>query len=136
MSTFELFTKLPLFKELEMDALLSLVPKINLDFEHSEEGSVLFAREMPVNGMVFLLHGAVRLLGRTGETVVTGPALLCGTGIFGTIRTHDEEALAQTACSILTVDKRSLTYLIRTEPAFLEAYLGLLSDALYNPTSH
>ena len=107
-----------------------MVPKISLDFEHFKEKEVLFERFSPVNGLVFLLQGKACLCDENGETHLEGPALLSWTGVFGQERTHVSEATTLTACSTLTVDRRSLVYLLRTEPTFLEAYLGLLSDAL------
>jgi len=130
MSTFDLFTQLPLFKEIEKEALFSLVPKISLDFEHFMEKEVLFARHSPVIGLVYLLQGQACLKDESGEVVLTGPSLLSWTGVFGQERTHTSEATSLTACSTLSVDRRSLVYLIQTEPTFLEAYLSLLSDAL------
>jgi len=132
MSTFDIFTQLPLFKEIEKDALFSLVPKISLDFEHMKEKEILFARHSPVNGLVYLLQGQACLKDESGEKILAGPALLSWAGVFGQDRTHTSEATSLTACNTLTVDRRSLVYLIRTEPTFLDAYLGLLSDALFS----
>ncbi len=132
MSTFDIFTQLPLFKDIEKEALFSLVPKISLDFEHFEEKEVLFARHSPVNGLVYLLQGQANMKDDSGEFVITGPALLSWTGMFGVERSHTSEVKTLTACGTLTVDRRSLIYLIRTEPAFMEAYLGMLSDALFS----
>jgi len=132
MSTFDIFTQLPLFKEIEKEALFSLVPKISLDFEHFDEKERLFALHSPVNGLVYLLQGQACLKDDSGEAIHTGPSLLSWTGVFGQNNTHTSEATALTACSTLTVDRRSLVYLIRTEPALLEAYLGMLSDALFS----
>jgi len=132
MSTFDIFTQLPLFKEIEKEALFSLVPKISLDFEHFQEKETLFKRHTSVNGLVYLLQGQACLKDESGEVVLTGPALLSWTGVFGQENIHTSEATTLTTCSILTVDRRSLVYLIRTEPAFLDAYLGMLSDALFS----
>lgn len=132
MSTFDIFTQLPLFKDIEKEALFALVPKISLDFEHHQPKEVLFARQSPVDGLVFLLQGQACLSDAWGEVVVEGPALLSWAGMFGQIRTHVSDASTLTACSTLAVDKRSLVYLLRTEPAFLDAYLGLLSDSLFS----
>ncbi len=132
MSTFDIFTQLPLFKEIEKEALFSLVPKISLDFEHFKEKEVLFNCQTPVVGLVFLLQGRACIKVESSETLLTGPALLSWAGIFGQDKTQASEATALTACSTLTVDRRSLVYLMRTEPAFLEAYLGMLSDALFS----
>jgi signal-transduction protein with cAMP-binding, CBS, and nucleotidyltransferase domain len=132
MSTFDIFTQLPLFKEIEKEALFSLVPKISLDFEHYQEKETLFTRHSPVNGLIFLLQGQIRLLNDVGESVLSAPTLLSTTGIFGKYRIHSDEATALTNCSILNVDRRSLIYLIRTEPAFLEAFLGMMSDSLFS----
>ena len=132
MSTFDIFTQLPLFKEIEKEVLFSLVPKISLDFEHFLEKELLFARHSSVNGLVYLLQGQACLKDESGEVILTGPALLSWTGVFGQEKTHTSEATTLTACSTLTVDRRSLMYLIRSEPAFLEAYLDLLSDALFS----
>lgn len=129
MSTFETFTKLPLFKDIEKEVLFSLVPKISLDFEHYPAKELLFTDDSPVNGLVFLLQGKVSLGKAPEEVTLEGPALLSWTGVFGREKRHLTEARSLTDCSTLTVDKRSLIYLIRTEPAFLEAYLGMLSDA-------
>ena len=137
MSTFDIFTQLPLFKEIEKDVLFSLVPKISLDFEHFQEKDLLFAYHSPINGLVYLLQGQACLKDESGENILTGPTLLSWTGVFGEQKAHTSEATALTACSTLTVDRRSLVYLIRTEPAFLEAYLGMLSDALFSiPSPH
>lgn len=130
MSTFDIFTQLPLFKEIEKEDLFSLVPKISLDFEHFKEKELLFERHSPVNGLVYLLQGQVCMKDESGEAFLNGPALLSWTGVFGQNRCHAFEAKTLTACSTLTVDRRSLIYMIRTEPAFLEAYLGMLSDSL------
>lgn len=135
MSTFDIFTQLPLFKDIEKDALFALVPKISLDFEHHQPKELLFARHSSVDGLVFLLQGQARLSDTWGNVTVEGPSLLSWAGMFGQIRTHASEAWTLTACSTLTVDKRSLVYLIRTEPAFMEAYLGLLSDSLFSTHS-
>ena len=132
MSTFDIFTQLPLFKEIEKEALFSLVPKISLDFEHWKEKDVLFTRQSPVNGLVFLLQGQACLKDVSGEVVLVGPTLLSWAGVFGQEKNQTCEATALSVCSTLTVDRRSLVYLIRTEPAFLEAYLGMLSDALFS----
>lgn len=131
MSTFDIFTQLPLFKEIEKEALFSLIPKISLDFEHFKEKELLFARHSPVNGLVYLLQGQACLRDDSGEAIINGPALMSWTGVFGQDRTHISEATTMTACSTLTVDRRSLVYMIRTEPAFLDAYLGMLSDSLF-----
>lgn len=109
-----------------------MVPKISLDFEHFKEKEQLFARFSPVNGLVYLLQGQACLKDSSGETLLTGPALLSWTSVFGQERTHHSEATTLTACSTLTVDRRSLVYLLRTEPTFLDAYLGMLSDALFS----
>lgn len=132
MSTFDIFTQLPLFKEIEKEALFSLVPKISLDFDHFKEKELLFARHSPVNGLVYLLQGQACIKDESREVVLAGPALLSWTGVFGQENIHTSEATTLTACSTLTVDRRSLVYLIRTEPAFLDAYLGMLSDALFS----
>jgi len=132
MSTFDIFTQLPLFKEIEKEALFSLVPKISLDFDQLKEGEVLFARHSPVNGLVYLLHGQAHIKDDSNEKILTGPVLLSWTGLFGQNRSHTSEAVSVTACSTLTVDRRSLVYLLRSEPAFLDAYLGMLSDALFS----
>jgi len=129
MSTFDIFTQLPLFKDIEKDALFSLVPKISLDFEHFQEKEQIFLPNSPVNGLVYLLQGRASLKSEKGSVLHVGPALLSWKGLFGQNRTQMEEAIALTDCSILTVDKRSLVYMIRTEPAFLEAYLDLISDS-------
>lgn len=136
MSTFDIFTQLPLFKEIEKDALFSLVPKISLDFEHFREGDFLFARQSPVNGLIFLLKGQANLKEDSGDCIVTGPSLLSWTGVFGQSRNHSCDAVALNDCSILNVDRKSLIYLIQTEPTFLEAYLGLLSDSLISIKNH
>ena len=132
MSTFDIFTQLPLFKDIEKEALFSLVPKISLDFEHLEEGELLFTLHSPVNGLIFLLDGQACLQDNKGEVILTGPTLLSWTGVFGQERTHSAQAKALTDCSTLKVDRRSLIFLFRTEPAFLEAYLDRLSDALFS----
>jgi len=132
MSTFDIFTQLPLFKDIEKESLFSLVPKISLDFEHFQEKETIFSRHTPINGLAYLLQGQACLKGESKDVILTGPALLSWTGVFGQNRIHFVEATTLTNCTTLTVDKRSLVYLIRTEPAFLEAYLGMLSDALFS----
>ncbi|HET9572070.1 MAG TPA: hypothetical protein VFP20_11765 [Bacteroidales bacterium] len=132
MSTFDIFTQLPLFKDIEKESLFSLVPKISLDFEQFKEGEGIFLRHSSVNGLIYLLHGQARLQNDSGEKLISGPALLSWTGIFGQVRTHRSEAKTLTACSTLTVDKRSLIFLIRSEPVFMEAYLDLLSDSMFS----
>jgi len=133
MSTFDIFTQLPLFKDIEKEVLFSLVPKISLDFEHFQKKELLFARHSPVDGLVYLLQGQACLKGESGEIIRSGPALLSWTGVFGQSRIHSHEATAVSVCTTLTIDRRSMVYLIRTEPTFLEAYLGMLSDALIAP---
>lgn len=131
MSTFDTFTQLPLFKEIEKEMLFSLVPKISLDFEHYKEKECIFSRQSSVNGLVYLLQGSASLRLNSEETVIHGPTLLSWTGVFGQENTHGVDAWSLTDCSTLTVDKRSLMYLIRSEPVFLEAYIGMLSDACH-----
>lgn len=136
MSTFDTFTQLPLFKEIEKERLFSLIPKISLDFDHFKEKEPIFSRQSPVNGLIYLLQGKAAIRQFSEERVLEGPALLSWRGVFGQENRHEEDAWSLSNCNTLTIDKRSLIYLIRTEPTFLEAYVGMLSDAcqLHYPT--
>jgi CRP-like cAMP-binding protein len=127
---FDMFTQLPLFKEVDKDELFSLIPKIDLDFENFQPGAVLFDVEMPVQGMVFLLNGEVGIEMPDAQTTVTGPGLLSFTGIYGEQQTYSFCARATTSCSVLVVDSKSLLFLLQHHPAFLMAYLRLLSETI------
>lgn len=121
---------IPLFKEIEKEVLFSLIPKISLDFESFPAKSILFDLQTEVSGLVYLIKGTVLMKNKEKESSVSGPALISWTGVFGRNRHHSFVTKALTECSVLNVDKRSLVFLIRHEPAFMEAYLDLLADAV------
>jgi hypothetical protein len=131
MSTFELFLQLPLFKCIDRDDLFSLIPKISLDFENHQPGEAVFNREMEVKGLIFLLHGKVKVCEAARESMVSGPCLLSFTGMFGENRNYRSDVYALDACSTLSIDEKSLQYLLRNNSIFLTAYLGMLSDTIH-----
>lgn len=130
MSTFELFLQLPLFKGLEKDDLFSLIPKINLDFEHYKAEEVVFDRQMEPHGLVYLLSGQVFVKEFNIEAVVSRPGLLSFTGLFGLNRQYKTDVKAKNDCSVLSIDTKSLLFLLRTSPVFLSNYLDLISDTI------
>lgn len=130
MLTFGLFLQLPLFKGVEMDELFSLIPKVNLDFENYQPGDVVFDRRMEPRGLVYLLKGSVNVGTLEMEQVLSGPALLSYTGLFGTNRRFSMDAVAKEVCSTLNIETKSLLFLLRNNPVFLSNYLDLLSDTI------
>lgn len=130
MSTFELFLQLPLFKGVDKDDLFSLVPKINLDFEHYLPDEVVFNRQMEPKGLVYLLNGQVKVKTIDSEQVISGTCLLSFSGLFGADRHYKMDATAKNRCSILSIDTKSLLFLLRNSPVFLSNYLDFLSDRI------
>jgi len=130
MAMFEIFTQLPLFKEVNKEDLFSLIPKIDLDFENSLSGADVFGAGMPVQGLVFLLSGEVFIETPDAQTHVSAPGLLSFTGIYGENNVYQFSAKAVTDCRILIIDSKSLLFLLRNHSDFLMAYLKLLSETI------
>jgi len=131
MSTFEQFLQLPLFKGVEKDDLFFLVPKINLDFENYQSGEVVFSPDMEPKGLVYLIEGEVKIEVSNSESVVSNVCLLSFSGLFGENRHFSAKVTAKTTCSILSIDTKSLLFILRNSPIFLSNYLDLLSDTIY-----
>lgn len=131
MSTFEQFLQLPLFKGVEKDDLFFLVPKINLDFENYQPGMVVFSQDMEPKGLVYLVNGEVKMETTDTENVISEACLLSFSGLFGENKHFSARVTAKTNCSILSIDTKSLLFLLRNSPVFLSNYLDLLYDTFY-----
>jgi len=127
MSVFELFLKLPLFKGVELEELISLIPRIVLDFEDFQAGKTIFKKHDSPDGIYYLLKGRVALVSDGNSEEKSDNSLLSFTGLFGDDRTFVTDAIAIEDSHILTIDTKSLIYLLKSNTTILYNYLTLLS---------
>ncbi|MDP4278078.1 MAG: cyclic nucleotide-binding domain-containing protein [Bacteroidota bacterium] len=129
MSVFDFFLKLSLFKGVSPESLYSLIPRITLDFETFQAGTVVFDRQTEAKGVVYLLNG--RMIGTCDDctTVFTGGNLLAFSGLFGSENACLMDMQALEESRILVIDTKSLIYLIQNNTIILENYLNWLADS-------
>lgn len=130
MSAFALFSNLSLFKQVSHEDLLSLIPRIALDFSVYQPGKyVLEAGEAP-SGVLYLLEG--RVLGRYRDCrqQFAPYDLLSFSGLFGQRLSTQMTLEAMDPSKVLSLDANSLTFLMQQHPSILATYLGWLSDVV------
>jgi len=129
MSAFDVFSSLSLFRQVTHEDLLSLIPRITLDFCTFAPGERIMDEESEPLGLVYLLEG--RVLGRHGDSrLYFGPGdLLTFAGLYGRDKRAyiGLEAIEKTR--VLVVDAKSLLFLMQQHSAIMATYLGWLSDA-------
>jgi signal-transduction protein with cAMP-binding, CBS, and nucleotidyltransferase domain len=128
MPFFELFLQLPLFKGVESEDLFTLVPRIALDFENYQEGELIFKKTDEPSGIVFLLKGVVKLVDEEYAKEFSGNCMISFTGIFGSERKFNADAIALTDSKTLVIDRKSMLYLFRQNDTILANYLNMTAD--------
>lgn len=128
MSAFDVFSNLSLFKQVSYEELLSLIPRITLDFCTYAPGDHLLEEDAAPNGLLYLLEGQV--LGRYKDSRLSfGPGdLLTFAGLFGRNKRSYIELVAVEASRVLVLDAKSLHFLMQQNGNILTTYLGWLSD--------
>jgi CRP-like cAMP-binding protein len=129
MSFFEFFLKLSLFKGVDQNDLFSLIPRITLDFEEFQGGTMVFDRQTQSKGVVYLLSGRVKGTSDDRTMVFSGESLLSFSGLFGSKGNYLMDVVALEDSRVLVIDAKSLTYLLQNNTTILNNYLELLSDA-------
>lgn len=129
MSAFAIFSNLSLFKQVTHEELVSLIPRIALDFSTFMSGDQVLDPEKEQIGLMYLLEG--RVLGRYKDSRVQfGPGdLLTFSGLFGRNKQAFMSLEALEPAKVLTLDAHSLTFLMQQHQAILTTYVGWLSDA-------
>lgn len=128
MSAFDVFSTLSLFKQVTHEELVSLIPRIALDFATFRAGELMLDEGAEPAGLMYLMEG--RVLGRYKDSRLSFEPgdLMSFTGLFGHRRRSSYSLEAIEDVRVLTLDAKSLIFLMQQHTAIMTLYLGWLAD--------
>lgn len=128
MSVFDIFKQLKIFRGVRTEELFDLIPRISLDFETFNEGEIIFEKDSTVGGLSFILSGKVEIFDQMYSAELHVNDVLSFTGLFSENASYQYDAKAIEDCRLLTIDRKSLVYLFKTNELILQNYLSLLDE--------
>jgi len=90
----------------------------------------VFCQDMEPKGLEYLIDGEIKMISANSEILISKACLLSFFGLFGKDRHFSTKVMALTVCSVLNIDTKSLSFLLRNNAAFLLNYLNVLSDSM------
>jgi len=128
MSVFDIFKQLILFRGVGTEELFDLIPRIALDFETFKEDDIIFDKGSEVESLSFILSGKVEIFDQMYSVELNENNVLSLTGLFAENGINQYQAKAIEDCRILSIDRKSLIYLFKTNELILHNYLSLLEE--------
>ncbi len=129
----------PIFREIDRDALTQLCQYAKT--RKFRKGAVVFSKGDPGDRLLLVMSGTVKIgvsaaSGRSTIFNLVGAGALFGEIAFldGSARTAD--AVANTACEILTFDKRDFLPFMQSQPVLLMKFIELLCQRLRWVSEH
>lgn len=124
----------PLFKGCDMDNIAEFIKKSPHRIRHKDEGAYIARKGNDCTDLTMLVEGVAygSMVNQDGKEIIvethTGPAILAPAFLFADVNKFPVNVVAQTACTILYIDRTTFLGWLHHDKQIMQNYLSMISN--------